>query len=164
MTEYYARPSFKLSAAPTSTKVLLTLFLLSVLLGYGVAITNQYVRSTFSTDAVVTYYQGSEEELVFPKPFREMLSISHVHLFGMPILFFILCHVFDLTSIRQTVKSGVFIASFLAIFLQIGSPLLVRYGSSGFAGLIPASYTLLTLVVLVLVVVPLKEMWSRDMK
>lgn len=91
--------------------------------------------------------------------FRELAEITHFHLFTMPVVFMILIHVLYLTSASHTLKAAITWASFGGVILDLLSPWLISYVSPLFVISMLTGDTLMTISFLVMLVVPLYEMW-----
>lgn len=165
MTQYFAYQRFKLWRAPLHTRVLLTLFNATVVLGTAVSILMYRVRTGLTAAGAGAYYTGNEstagpgEELLFARSFREMLDVTHAHAFSQPFLFFVLCHIFALTRASDRWKIAVYVASFVSVIVDLGVPYLIRFVSPAFAALQIANSALMTLALAVLLLVPTYEMW-----
>ena len=166
MTQYYAYKRFRLDRAPRNTRILITCFYVMVILGVGVGIANYMVRTHLTPSGTTEWYRGNEDapddrvsELHFEKSVREMLDVTHPHLFEETLFVFVLCHLFGLTKVRERRKRAVYLVSFGAVILEVGMPWLVRFVSPGFAPLQIGATTLLSVMFTVLIVVPLREMW-----
>ena len=68
-------------------------------------------------------------------------------------------HLFQLTSWPERFKQVVWLSSFVAMFLFIWSPWVIKYVSPAGAILLIAGEILLTISFLTLTIVPLYEMW-----
>ncbi len=165
MTQYYAYRRFRLDRAPKNTRILITCFYVMVALGVGVGIVNYKVRTHLTPEGTATWYRGNEDapgqvtEMRFAKSVREMLDVTHPHLFEETIFIFVLCHLFGLTKVRERRKRGVYLLSFSAVLAEVGMPWLVRFVSPALAPVQIAATSLLALMFTVLMVVPLYEMW-----
>jgi hypothetical protein len=91
--------------------------------------------------------------------FRELAEITHFHLFTMPVVFMILIHVMYLTSASHALKSAVTWAGLGGVILDLVSPWLISYVSPIFVATMLTGDTLMTLSFLVMMTVPLYEMW-----
>ena len=91
--------------------------------------------------------------------FRELAEITHFHLFTMPVVFMILIHVMYLTSASYLLKAIVTWAGFGGVIFDLLSPWLISYVSPIFVISMLAGDTLMTLSFLVMLIVPLHEMW-----
>lgn len=165
MTQYFAYQRFKLWRAPLHTRVLLTLFNATVVLGTTVSIVLYRVRTGLTIPGAQSYYLGNEgtartgDEMLFARSFSELLDVTHAHAFSQPFLFFVLCHIFALTKVSDRWKIGVYVASFASVVIDLAVPYLIRYVSPGFALLQMANGALMTIALVSLLCVPMYEMW-----
>lgn len=160
MTQLYTYRGFSLRRAPTHAKVLITAFLSTVSLAIAVGVVNYRVRTGLSSGGAALWYRGGAAGLE-EKSALELLDATHPHLFGQAFLFFVLCHLFALTPVRADRKVVLFSLSFLSVVLDAATPWLIRYVSPAFGWLQVAGTVLMVGCFLVLVVVPLREMWLR---
>jgi len=147
-----------------SDRILITLFSAAIAVAMFVGVANYYHRTHLTIQGTEEWYRGNEnhpapEELRFPKTMLELLDVTHPHLFFQSIMFFILCHVFSLTQVRERFKISLYAASFASVLTEAGLPWLIRYGSDLFAPFLLVSTTLMCLCILTLLVVPVREMW-----
>jgi hypothetical protein len=165
MTQYFAYQRFKLWRAPLQTRVLLTLFNASVVLATAVGIVMFRVRTGLTPPGARGYYLGNEgvaapgAEMQFARSFKELLDVTHDHAFSQPFLFFVLCHIFALTRVRDRIKIAVYVASFASIVIDLGAPYLIRFVSPAWAPLQVINSGVMTLALLILLWVPTYEMW-----
>lgn len=165
MTQYYAYKRFRLDRAPKNTRILITCFYVMITIAVGVGILNYELRTRLTPQGTEEWYRGNEEaegevtELLFPKSARELLDVTHPHLFEETLFIFVLCHFFGLTRVRERQKRVVYIVSFSAVLLETGMPWLVTFVSPAFAPLQIAATGLLSAMFLILMGRPLYEMW-----
>jgi hypothetical protein len=159
VTQYYTYRGFSLRRAARPTKVMLTAFLLTVSTAIAVGVVNYRVRTGLTPSGAGAWYRGSESAGLYEKTPLELLDATHPHLFGQAFLFFVLCHLFALTPVSPRVKTTVYLASFASVLVDAGSPWLIRYVSPAFAWLQLLGTLVMVLAFLVLVCVPLKEIW-----
>jgi hypothetical protein len=165
VTNYYSYKRFRLDRAPVNTRILITCFYVIMALSVLVGVINYKVRTGLTPDGTEEWYLGNENatgdvsELLFPKSVREMLDVTHPHLFEEGIIVFVLCHLFGLTKVRERRKRVVYLLSFSAVLLDTGVPWLTRFVWPGFAPVHILSTTLLTVMFFILMVRPLYEMW-----
>jgi len=163
--QYYTYKRFRLDRAPFNTRLLITCFYAVMVLAVGVGILNYRVRTGLTPEGTAQWYRGNEEatgearELLFPKTVRELLDVTHPHLFEGGIILFVLSHLFGLTKVRERRKRAVYLLSFSAFLLDTGMPWLTRFVSPAFAPVHVASTALLGTMHVVLIAVPLYEMW-----
>jgi hypothetical protein len=168
MTQFRMFGDVPLSRASFSSKMIVSLFLLSLLMAYGVGILNIWDKTGFTSQTKVWRYRGAEAtagqaheaaELYFPRSLSELIELTHDHTFDMAMLLLMVGHLFQLTSWPERFKQAVWLTSFAAMFLFIWSPWVIKYVSPAGAMLLIAGEILLTLSFLTLTVVPLYEMW-----
>lgn len=162
MSQLYTYRGFSLRKAAAHTKVMITAFLLTVSLAITVGVVNYRVRTGLTPSGSAAWYRGNGGAgagALYEKTPLELLDATHPHLFGQAFLFFVLCHLFALTPVRAGLKVALYSASFTAVLVDAGSPWLIRYVHPAFAWLQLLGTTLMVTCFLVLVVVPLKEMW-----
>lgn len=165
MTQYYAYKRFRLDRAPKNTRILITCFYFMISLAVAVGVLNYKLRTDLTGDGAAAWYLGNEEapgevaELLFAKTTRELLDVTHPHLFDQTLIIFVLCHFFGLTRVSDRWKRWIYVTSFFAVLLDVGTPWLIRFVASSFSALHPLSTGLLSFTFLVLIAVPLYEMW-----
>src|SRR4030067_1781572 len=129
---------------PLSNKTFFPFFLSIITLAVGLGFLNYYERTGFSQEKAVRYYCGdegedldkplSEEEnrarleegLAFPKSYRELLEVTHAHIFSIPIVVFILSRILAMTHSREGLKITIYGVSFMGIILNLAAPWLIR--------------------------------------
>lgn len=116
-------------------------------------------RMGLTPQSVIVYYLGSEELFTQPKSYEGMLEVLHFHLFAMGMLAVTLTHLMLMTefSIRWKIwLSGLVYGSALAD--EIGG-WLVRFVHPLFAYFKIASFVLLELSLIVLLIVVIISLW-----
>lgn len=163
----------KLYSAPLSNKMAISFFLILMGLSMGIAFWNFYQRTGFVPDKVAVYYVGNvredepenaplpEEGLVFPKSTKEMTESLHVHAFTIPLIFFVLSRILNMTAMGEGARIAVHVAAFVGIILNLTGPWLVRFVSTDFSVWLIASYALLGSAIIVYITYPMYEMWGR---
>ncbi len=87
-----------------------------------------------------------------------LVSLSHVHLFSVASVVFLLVFIFSFTLFSEKVKIAIYSISFLAVALDIGSWWLAKV-ASGAAFIVIIAGALLALTFALLTLLPLYEMW-----
>jgi hypothetical protein len=166
VTQYFAYQRFRLWRAPLHTRVLLSLFNVTVVLGAAVGVLMYHVRTGLTPGGAGTYYLGNEgsaaaahEEMRFARSVNELLDVTHDHAFSEPLLFFVLCHLFALTRVSDRWKIAVYSTSFAAVVIDLGVPYLIRFVSPGFGWLQVANSAVMAIALAALLWVPTHEMW-----
>lgn len=155
----YRWGKFVLKDAPRRTKVVYTALLAYLLLGLATIVAIEAMKTGWTPQGVSDYYRGNEAKMKFEKTPLEMLEVSHMHLFSVPVVFFILGHAFMMTTLPEKQKYRIVGASVLAVFLSIGSPWLIRYGSGALGWVKVAADLTLAGTLLIMVFYPVYEMW-----
>jgi hypothetical protein len=159
----FATRDYQLSQLPFGARLFYSLFLVMVFLGLVSCLGFAFAKSGLSTEALVEYYRQDGSGLG-GKPFLELLETAHFHLFSMPIFFLVLGHIFFLSSLAERTKLVVVVASFVALLAEIGLPWLIVYQSGTWAWLEHPTRIALFGTFLIFVIVPLREMWGRDVR
>ncbi len=156
-------------------KVLMSLYIASVLAGLVVAAMKYTDRGVWSTQGVAVYLAGSEDvrDDPFGDPFggtddglaaqegktrRELVDIVHPHLFTIPIVLFILGHLLHLTGLRDAWKLAINVTAFVSFLATFLLPFAVA-GRPAWAWLQMAAGSLMMVSTLLLCLVPLASMW-----
>lgn len=153
---------FKLRDTDRHIRLLYTLFLLLMLAGFTFSFFWAHSMTSLSPQGIADHYRGSDTTFGEPMSFRELAEITHFHLFTMPVVFIILIHVMYLTSASHMLKTVVTWAGFGGVILDLLSPWLISYVSPVFAVSMLTGDTLMTISFLVMLIVPLYEMWVLE--
>ncbi len=165
MTQFYTYRGFSLRRSAPQTKVLITAFLLTIAVAIAVGVVNYRVRTGLVPGGSAEWYRGNEATaapdapLLYEKTPLELLDATHPHLFGQAFLFFVLCHLFALTPVRPRFKTALYLGAFGTVLIDAAAPWLIRYLSPAFAYLQIAGTAAMVAIFLILVWVPLREMW-----
>ena len=164
---------------PISNKIFFTFFLSIMTVAIGLGFLNYYERTGFSPQKTVRYYCGDqegeldtplsveenksklEEGLFFAKSYRELLEVTHTHIFSIPIVVFILSRILAMTHTREGLKIIIYGVSFMGIILNLLAPWLIRYACHHFVITFTISNVLLILSFGAYIFIPLYEMWFR---
>lgn len=167
-----------LSKSPTSNKLSVTFFLILMAYAFVVSCTSFYDRTNFTPGNTVRHYNGNEdapdnepnyeydekllqEGFYFPKPYREILDITHVHSFTIPLIIFVMSRILSMTLVSDWIKITIYCTAFAGIIMNLSGPWLVRFASGVFSLSLIASYILLGLCFIALISIPLYEMWFK---
>ncbi len=154
-----------------NTKILISSFLVTMLIAIGVAELNNYDKVWRARDGVVQRY-GPETEADPDAPlapgdlmarmntFSALLDVTHPHIFEIPLVLFVLAHFLMRARAPEWVKLSCYLTSSLGALAFIGSPWLVRYVSARGAAFFHLGSAMVGLSALVMIVVPLWDMWS----
>ncbi|KAF0232619.1 MAG: hypothetical protein FD167_4724, partial [bacterium] len=168
-----------------NTKILITIFLLVMFISFGVAELNVYEKVGRIHNGVVLRY-GPDPELTAtltdpktdPVPesdvlslplegeivarmntFSTLLDITHPHVFEIPLVLFVLAHFLMRTRAPEWLKLTTYLGSFGGCVAFLAAPWLVRYISTSLSNLLYIGATTMGLTVIIMIVVPLVDMW-----
>ncbi|MBI4851920.1 MAG: hypothetical protein HY819_09005 [Acidobacteria bacterium] len=189
---------FPLSRSDWNTKILITIFLLVMLVSFGVAELNVYDKVGKIKNGVALRYgpdpeltTSPENNLQSPEPslpsnlapteentplplegelvarmntFSTLLDITHPHVFEIPLVLFVLAHFLMRTRAPEFFKLITYAGSFGGCVAFLATPWLVRYLSTSLSNLLYIGAILMGLTVIIMVVVPLIDMWRPAKK
>ncbi len=160
--QVFSRRGFQLRTASLETRVAYTAFLLLMLPGVATLVALSIGRMGLSRHSIATYYRGGESEMSFPKSFWQLMEVSHFHLFTIPVVVLVLCHL--LYGTRFSVRSRIWLTAitFTGAFLDALGPWAVRYLAAEFAIVLIAGWVLLAGGLLLTVVATLAGMWAPE--
>lgn len=150
---------FRLRDSDRHIRLLYTLFLFLMLAGFTFSFFWAHSMTGLSPQGIAEHYRGSDATFGEPMSFRELAEITHFHLFTMPVVFMILTHVMYLTGASHALKAVVTWTGFGGVILDLLSPWLINYISPVFVVSMLTGDLLMTVSFLVMLVVPLYEMW-----
>jgi hypothetical protein len=157
----FSKSAFKISATSREVRLAYTGFLAFAFIGYLTLALIGLLRVGPGYRDIVIHYRGSEAEEAFPRAFGQMLEETHFHAFIEGVTLLVLTHLFIGTAVRRSTKSAVILLAFGATLSDLASPWLIRYVAPGFALLQMASWAFIAGTALVLMGVPLYEMWWK---
>ncbi|MFN3486966.1 MAG: hypothetical protein ACK44W_15985 [Planctomycetota bacterium] len=169
MPPYLSIPHYHLSRLPVTTKVALTGFSLSLLgaiLFVTIAVFGERtgyevrgVQANFAGDERVTRETGAAvDHMVAEKSRRALYDIVHPHSFMIPLVYFVLCHLMEMTYAPRGFKIALYAGSFLAMALVTAAPLLVAW-KLAFGWVVIPAVVGLGGAFLVMIVLPTWQMW-----
>ena len=150
---------FRLRDSDRHIRLVYTLFLMLMLAAFAFSFFWAHSMTELSLDKVAAHYRGSDATFGEPMSFRELAEITHFHLFTMPVIFMILVHVLYLTMASDLVKVVTTYAAFGGVGLDLVSPWLISYVSPVFALSMLAGDLLMAVSFVVMLAIPLYEMW-----
>ncbi len=160
----FSRQGFQIRFSPPELKAIYTAFLVFAAVGYVSLVAIAFTRVGPQYQQVVEHYRGSGDEDLLPRPVGQMLEELHFHAFIEGIVLLVLTHLFVATSIGLPLKRTVIVLAFAATFSDLASPWLIRFVAPGFAMLQIASWVVMTGTAVVLIGVPLYDMWWKGRK
>ncbi len=162
-----------LSQSDVNARILITLFLLTMLAAIAVAELNVYDKLGRMPNGVVLRY-GPEEQAsdtsVLPSEndtlvarlntFSALLDVTHAHIFELPLVIFVLAHFLMRTSVPEWFKLVNYFLSFLGVIVFLASPWMVRYISVRAAILLYVGASAIAVTSVLMIAVPIWEMWA----
>jgi hypothetical protein len=169
---YTVLPRMHLSRLPRSTRLLLTLFVLSVLGGLWVATLKYTQRAEFTPGGAARYWRGDSparaaDELLPGeaqiedsgtrdglavaaeprKTTRFLVDVIHPHVFTIPLLLFVLLHLLILTRLTERAKIACHLHAFASLAATLALPFLVAgSGRGGLAFVVAGANLMLSFV------------------
>ena len=150
---------FRLRDSDRHIRLIYTQFLLLMLAGFLFSFFWAHSMTSLSPQGIAEHYRGSDATFGEPMSFRELAEITHFHLFTMPVVFMILVHVLYLTGAGHAMKVWMTWLSFAGVGLDLVSPWLISYVSPVFVLTMLTGDTLMMATFLVMMGIPLYEMW-----
>lgn len=146
--------------ARLSLKVVITIFLLFVGIGYIFGLMNIYNHTGMSYTGVVVHYRGAAGEEVPPDfAFAKLVNENHFHVFALSMLFFMIGVLFTFTSLPEAAKAVFVAAPFLGMFLDFASLWLTVFSHPVFGWFSIIFGAFMALSFFMLIARPLYEMW-----
>ncbi|MDR4504954.1 MAG: hypothetical protein MRK01_09225 [Candidatus Scalindua sp.] len=156
-------------------KLFITFFLILMGIAFGISCLNFCERTGFSPRWIIDHYNGNSESVHeeteyeynehvyqdFPKSYREILEITHVHAFMIPLMVFVMSRILSMTDIREGVKIMVYSTAFAGTVMNVSGPYLIRFKSGVFSLSLLASYIVLGLCFITCISLSLWVMWFK---
>lgn len=166
---YFSSAGFQIASLPVGLKIVLSLYLMANLLGLVVSSAKFLQRMEPTPSSVQNYYRGDSEKVdpMLPgegegKSVRYLTDTTHPHLFTVPMVLLVICHLAHLTRVNQLFLGLLDLGAFLGFFLMFGAPWVVSVEPTTFALLMIVGGSLLTLCMALLCLIPLVAMWLRS--
>ncbi len=97
-----------------------------------------------SGEAAALYWRGDDTGMAYPKSYRQLVELTHFHLFTEPVALLVVAHLYNLGSDARARKTAAIVVTTLAMALQIALPWGVTYGSAALgSAMIPVNGALL---------------------
>ena len=152
---------FRIGESSFEVKLVYTGFLIFAFLGYFTIALLGFLRVGPGYGAIVTHYRGSElEEAALPRPIGQMLEEAHFHAFIEGVILLVLSHLFAATGLNARLKIWIIVLAFGSTLSDLACPWLIQYVAPGFAALQIVSWIVMGATALIMIAVPLYEMWG----
>jgi len=148
-----------LPGLPKFAKLTLTFFLLLIGLTYLVGVVNIYHKTKFTVQGAIENERGSEEKMIYPKEFGDMVSLTHFHLGGWAMMFMWVLLILWFSTYSTKLKAVMGVLPFLLAVLDAGGMWLTRYAANGFAYLLMGAGFLMAATFGLVVVLDLANIW-----
>ena len=169
MPPYIQIPHYHLSKLPLTTKVALTGFSLGTVAAIAFSVfavfaertdlSSKGVKANFAGDERVTKETGEKFEKMYAEPTRRALyDVVHPHSFMMPLLYFVLTHMMEMSFGTRNLKLGMYVAAFVSMMVVAFAPVLVAWKLST-APLLIAAVVVMSLTFTYMAAVPAWQMW-----
>ena len=159
-----------------NTRVLITLFLLTMLAAITVAELNVYDKVGRLRSGVVERYGPdssssgspadaislpSENDVLIARmnTFSQLLDVTHAHVFELPLVLFVLAHFLMRSRVAEWFKLTNYLGSFLGTILFLAAPWTVRYISVHAAILLHVGAIAIGITATIMIFVPVWDMW-----
>jgi hypothetical protein len=129
--------NFLLRQLPSELRLLLLLFLLAMLFGYGASFAVLFDQTGLSADGIEENYNGNEdneatETIKFRKSKFEMLTSIHSHVFTLSLIFLATGIMAFFTGLPKRIKLFLIAEPLVSLILSFGSLILLWLGFSIF--------------------------------
>lgn len=141
------------------TRLVYSAFLGFTVLGLVTASLLHYDGLGLGAEQASTYWRGDDAGMVYPKSYRQIVELSHFHLFTEPLTWLVVAHLYNLGGDPPTRRTAVTVVTLATIAGQIALPWLVAYGSAAFAVLFLPVHGGMALGLLYMAGAALREMW-----
>ena len=159
-----------------NTRLLITLFLLTMLVAIGVAELNVYDKVGRLRSGVVERYGPdssssrspadaaslpSENDALVARmnTFSQLLDVTHSHVFELPLVMFVLAHFLMRSRVAEWFKLANYLGSSLGTILFLAAPWTVRYISVHTAILLYVGAIAIGITATIMIFVPVWDMW-----
>lgn len=166
-----------LASTDHNTRILITLFLLTMLVAIAVAELNVYDKVGRLRGGVAQRYGPEASVPTSPSPdvaalpsedeqlvarmntFSQLLDVTHSHVFELPLVLFVLAHFLMRSRVAEWFKLANYLGSSLGTILFLGTPWTVRYISLQTAPALYVGAASVGITAVTMIVVPLWDMW-----
>lgn len=159
-----------------NTRILITLFLVTMLAAIGVAELNVYDKVGRLRSGVVERYGPdssssgssadaaslpSESDALVARmnTFSQLLDVTHAHVFELPLVLFVLAHFLMRSRVAEWFKLANYLGSSLGTILFLAAPWTVRYISVHTAILLYMGAIAVGITAIIMICVPIWDMW-----
>ena len=157
----FSNPGYMLANARIEVRLAYTGFLALTMIGMATMAVFQLGYVGPSPSAIAAYFLGGERDgvMLFAKPLRELVALTHAHAFVMSVVYLILAHLIIATTAPAVVKKWSVILGFGGLVGDVAGVWLIRYVSPLFAYSQIVSWLAEWAGFVAFVYYPLRDMW-----
>jgi hypothetical protein len=160
MRDFISRAPSVLRRMDVSARLVYTAFLVFLVVGLLTAALLHGDGMGTSADTAAAYWRGDEAQMTYPKSYRQLLELTHFHLFTEPVTFLVAAHLYNLSGDARARKLAACVATLAAMAVQIALPWLVTYAGAGWAMLLVPVHVVLVAGLLYMAGVSAWDMWA----
>lgn len=157
----YPLAGIRLGALPRPLRLFLSGFLLTMSLGYGLALLHVWEKTGMGVVGIQERYGATETESHYPKSLGELLETTHNHTITFSFIFLTVGSIFAFTPVPDRLKTALLVEPWIAVPTTMGSMFGTRYVSPLFGFLMFLASTVTAAVFATMVVTSLWALW-RD--
>lgn len=153
-------PRLRWRQASFTVRLFVTVFYLAMCTGYVIALANAHVKTGGTLAGLAAHYRGAPDGSHYPVEPEQLVEVAHAHGFSVPIMYLILGGLFLGTDVREPWKRVWMLAPFAGVLIDEAVPWLIRYQAAEWAWVMAIGHGVAGVAFLVLVGVPLWDMWG----
>lgn len=108
-----------------------------------------------TTEGATAYWRGDEATMTYPKSARQLLELTHFHLFTEPLVWLVVAHLYHMGGGRGLVSLG----TLVAIGAQVLLPWVVTFAWAGAGALLLPTSALVVTGLSWMIIDSLRELW-----
>lgn len=133
-------------------------FLVFLLAGLGITVLLHGDGMGWNAETAAAWWRGDEATMSYPKSYRQLLELTHFHLFTEPVTWLVVAHLYALGSAGKR-RGIVIVGTLVAMAVQIALPWLIAYEGPGWAPLFLPATLLVTVGLTWMAMAALLDMW-----
>ena len=158
--------TFKLRQLPKELKLLVLLFLFSMLFGYGASFMILVDQTSLSPDGIEENYLGNEENeaadtIKFKKSKFQMLSSTHSHVFTLSVIFLLTGFLAYFTGLPNKVRLFIIVEPLISLIVTFTSLILMWQNFTSFKYLASLSGGLMHGTFIITILLLIREMYYK---
>ena len=158
--------TFRLRQLPKELKLLVLLFLFSMLFGYGASFMILVDQTSLSPDGIEENYLGNEENetantIKFKKSKFQMLSSVHSHVFTLSVIFLLTGFLAYFTGLPKKVRLFIIIEPLISLIVTFTSLILMWQNFTTFKYLASLSGALMHGTFIITILLLMRELYYK---